>query len=154
MQDIYRLPIDGYHPHLTNPDQDPQGIPYEICRWPDITTLYASLEQQVRDSGINFALAMRCLRGGDLPGRDLARRLKLPHDSIWVTRYIGIGKTGRLKLEQKPQMPLAGKLVLGIEDIVDKRDSAEFLHRYFAKRGVKHFALATLPPKTPDYNLG
>ena len=135
MQDIYRLPIDGYHPHLTNPDQDPQGIPYEICRWPDITTLYASLEQQVRDSGINFAL-------------------KLPHDSIWVTRYIGIGKTGRLKLEQKPQMPLAGKLVLGIEDIVDKRDSAEFLHRYFAKRGVKHFALATLPPKTPDYNLG
>ncbi len=139
--------LDGYHPHFTTPDQDPQGIPYEICRWPDILTLCNSLEQQIKNSGINFTLVIRCLRGGNLPGQDLARRLKLPHDSIWITRYTGIGKTGRLRLKQEPQTPLAEELILGVEDIVDKGDSARFLHHYLTKRGVKHFALATLHQK-------
>ena len=126
MQDIYQPPTIEKFGIITNPDHDPQGIRYTICRSPHIQALENSLQDQIRLSGIRFDAAILCLRGGAFGKKDAHDLGIALTDTITTVRYQGTRAT-RIKITQEPTINLHGLDTIVFEDVIDKGPSAQQL---------------------------
>jgi len=91
------------------------------------------------------------LKGAFMFFGDLARRLKGPRVEADFVRLASYGESatssGRIAFVQDVELPLAGKHVLIVEDILDTGHSMDFLLRQFASRGAKSLRLAVMVDK-------
>jgi hypoxanthine phosphoribosyltransferase len=106
----------------------------------DIDTLYAGKP-----------LVMVCvLKGAFLFFADLVRRMTLCPEIDFI-RAASYGdatiSSGTIHLMKDVELPLAGKHVLLVDDVVDSGLTADFLLRLLAARGVKSLRLAALIDK-------
>lgn len=101
------------------------------------------------------------LKGAWVFMADLVRRLTCPVycDFIKVSSYKGKETTGKINLSLSPNIPLSGKRVLVIEDIVDTGITLSFLKEYLLTlkpESLKFCCLLDKPERrkvdfTPDY---
>jgi len=101
------------------------------------------------------------LKGAFMFASDLARRLKVPStiDFVRLKSYRGTATTGEVSLISDADVPVAGRNVLLVEDIVDTGLSLAFLLEYYRSRGPKSLKACALLDKSenrrveiaPDY---
>ena len=75
----------------STPELDPDGIFYEVMRWPDFQLMGGLLGEQVRRSGQKFDVVVSPLRGGVFPGTLVREALELPEvETIGLNHYQGV----------------------------------------------------------------
>jgi len=92
---------------------------------------------------------------------DLIRRLRIPLeiDTVQLASYQGTRSTGMVSFLKDLSLPVAGRSVLVVEDIVDTGLSLQSLVEFFRTRGVRDLRICSLIDKqekrqcpiTPDY---
>ncbi len=109
----------------------------------DIDSHYASAEEPV--------VLLCVLNGALIFTADLVRRMKIPVeiDCVAVRSYGGDTQTsGRPELTAHSTVPLRGRDVLIVEDIVDSGHTAAFLREHLLGLGVRSVRLVALLDKT------
>ncbi len=94
-------------------------------------------------------LVLPVMMGGLIPAGELLRRIDFPLDLDYIhaTRYRG-GTEGReLKWRSYPQISLAGRVVLIIDDILDEGATLAAIVDYCRGEGVKEVLTAVLVDK-------
>lgn len=89
------------------------------------------------------------LKGAFLFAADLARLIDLPLivEFVRLSSYSGMNTTGRVIMSQDLEIPIAGKNVLIVEDIVDTGISLAFLRDRLLERQPKTLKICTLIDK-------
>jgi hypoxanthine phosphoribosyltransferase len=89
------------------------------------------------------------LKGAFLFAADLARRIDLPLvvEVVRLSSYSGMNSTGTVTMTQDLQIPIAGKNVLIVEDIVDTGISLALLRDRLLERQPKTLKICTLIDK-------
>lgn len=113
----------------------------------------AEIARRVRELGVEIArdyaeldpLLVAPLKSSIVFLADLARTLSIPHtlDVVELAPYAH-GRDGGVRLLQDLDVPLAGRHVLLVEDVVDTGLTLHFLVRTFALREPASLAAATL----------
>jgi len=110
-------------------------------------------EQISRDyAGVDELLLVGVLRGAFILLADLSRRLTVPCsvDFIAVSRYEhGTTPTGDVRMIMDLRVPIVGRHVLLVEDIVDSGGTLEYLTRMLSARGPASLRICALTRK-PD----
>lgn len=99
----------------------------------------------------NEPLVLVCvLKGAFLFFADLARAMEVEceHDFVRLASYgSGTSRGKEMHFSKDLEVPIEGKHVLIIEDIVDTGNSVEFLRHVFAKRGPRSLKVCALVDK-------
>lgn len=95
--------------------------------------------------------------GGIFFGVDLARAISIP---VWVD-VIGVGsytndqKTGEPEFRCPPKLPVKGRHVIIVDDVLDTGDTVKFCKEYFLAQGAAGVASAVLMEKAvPGRDFG
>lgn len=77
---------------------------------------------------------------------ELLPKLHFPYQlaPLKIRSYDGTESSGRFELELAPELELAGRELLILEDIVDSGGTLDYLHRHFRGLGVKQMRVCTL----------
>lgn len=78
---------------------------------------------------------------------DAAPNLLMTTDNIRVQSYEGTNSTGKMRALDDLRAPVGGRNVLIVEDILDTGNTIKWLIDYFAGKGAKSLAVATLLDK-------
>lgn len=101
--------------------------------------------------GSEALVAVCVLKGASVFFADLVRAIHNPHlelDFIRISSYgTGSQSSNTMVFSKDVELPLAGKHVLIIEDVVDSGHTAEFVLREFAARGAASVRIAALVDK-------
>ncbi len=91
-------------------------------------------------------ILLSVLKGSILFLADLARSLTIPVELefIAVRSYEGTQSTGSVELVKDVSMPLRGRDVLMVEDIVDTGTTIAFLHEHIRRHAPRSVRLASL----------
>jgi hypoxanthine phosphoribosyltransferase len=94
-------------------------------------------------------LLLCVLNGGIFPTAELALRLRFPLevDSIKAGRYQGDTAGTRMRWMLAPGTPLAGRLVLVVDDVLDEGITLAEIRRYCLEQGAAQVLLAVLVDK-------
>jgi hypoxanthine phosphoribosyltransferase len=95
----------------------------------------AELDRAYADAGEILVLGV--LRGAYMFLADLTRRMTVPRkvDFIALSSYDGAGASGGVRLIMDARVPLTGRHVLIVEDILDTGRTLAYLLRLFRARG-------------------
>lgn len=131
----------------------------------DEATVSAALERLARE--ISQALAQRyplvlCVMGGSVvfAGQLLTRlRFPLDFDYLHATRYDGATRGGALSWKVLPQQPVAGRVVLVLDDILDEGTTMAAIRERLLADGALDVlcavfadkALGRVKPIAPDF---
>jgi hypoxanthine phosphoribosyltransferase len=89
------------------------------------------------------------LMGGMYPAVQLARRLEFPYqlDCVHATRYRGRVAGGEIEWRSPPRLPLDGRVVLVVDDILDEGHTLARVMEECARRGAARVLSAVLVRK-------
>lgn len=89
------------------------------------------------------------LKGAFIFAADLVRSLSIQHqiDFVMLSSYNGTESTGRVTISKDIEMPLAGRNVLVVEDIIDTGITLDFLCQHLAGKGPNSVKVCTLIDK-------
>ena len=113
----------------------------------------AEVQRIAEDISVEYAgeeiVLIVVLKGAFVFAADLARRIEVPVsiDFITVKSYQGTGTTGEIALVKDADIPVAGKNVILIEDVVDTGLSLAFLLQHFRSKGPKSLKTCSLLDK-------
>lgn len=120
----------------------------------DAATIHARVEELGREISAAYAnepLVLVCvLKGAFLFFADLARamRIECEHDFVRLASYgSGTSRGKEMRFSKDLEVPIEGKHVLLVEDIVDTGNSVEFLRHVFAKRRPQSLKVCALVDK-------
>lgn len=87
--------------------------------------------------------------GGIFFGVDLARNISIPVyiDVIGLTSYVDDRKCGEPQFRCPPKLPVAGRHILLVDDVLDSGESIAFCARYFKEQGALSVRSAVLVEK-------
>lgn len=99
-------------------------------------------EQITKELNAHNPLVLCCMVGGIIPCGHLLPRLDFPLqlDYIHVTRYQGTIEGGRLCWRHRPTIPLRGRVVLVIDDILDEGYTLAALLEYCRQEGATPYS--------------
>ena len=103
-------------------------------------------------AGVDELLLVGVLRGAFIFLADLARRLTIPTsiDFMALSHYEhGSAPSGAVRLVMDLRVPIAGRHVLLVEDIVDSGETLSYLRRMLEARGPASLKICALTRK-PD----
>lgn len=114
-----------------------------------IARLGREITQQIRDE---HPLVLTVLNGGIIFSGELLLHLPFPLelDSIKVGRYQGAIQGGDMTWRVEPSLPVHGRTILVVDDILDEGITLHEIHRYLAERGAKKILSAVLVDKKLD----
>ncbi len=94
-------------------------------------------------------LVLPVMMGGLIPAGELLRRMDFPLDLDYIhaTRYRGGTEGKELKWRAYPQVSLAGRVVLVIDDILDEGATLAAIVDYCHREGVEEVLTAVLVDK-------
>jgi len=117
----------GLPPHRLEPLLGREAIAEAVHR------LARQVEEDYRD---RFPLLIGVLKGAFIFLADLARALTIPHQVEFVRlASYGMGtRPGRVRITARPLLPLEGRHLLVVEDIVDTGHSLRALLPYLERR--------------------
>lgn len=116
----------------------------------EIQTIVARLGQQItEDYRGKELLVVGVLTGGVFFTADLVRAIQLPCtlDFVGVSSYRNTTESGELVMTKDLTLPVAGKDVLVVEDIVDTGRTLRRLMELFQRRGAASVKLCALLDK-------
>lgn len=92
------------------------------------------------------------MTGGMIPAVWLSTRLAFPHqlDYAHATRYVGGTRGGDLRWRARPRLPLAGRRVLVVDDILDEGITLTAIAAYCREQGASQVLTAVLVRKRHD----
>lgn len=123
------------------------------------TQVEAALDQLAgkitRELGAHNPLLLCCMIGGIIPCGCLLPRLVFPLqlDYIHLTRYQGAIKGGDLCWRHKPTVPLRGRVVLVVDDILDEGHTLAAILEHCRQEGATPYS-AVLVDKRHDRKHG
>jgi hypoxanthine phosphoribosyltransferase len=129
------------------------GVPGPVVVGPAaISRRIAELAEEIDAAyaGAGDALVLLCvLKGSLFFTADLARALRTPVeiDAIAVRSYGGREPSGTVQLLKDVGMPLAGRHVLLVEDVIDTGLTTAFLHEHVARHRPASLRLVSLLDK-------
>jgi hypoxanthine phosphoribosyltransferase len=96
------------------------------------------------------------MTGGMIPAVWLGTRLSFPHqlDYAHATRYVGSTRGGNLRWRARPRLPLAGRVVLVVDDILDEGITLREIAAYCREQGASQVLTAVLVRKQHDRAVG
>jgi len=96
------------------------------------------------------------MTGGMIPAVWLSTRLAFPHqlDYAHATRYVGSTRGGDLRWLARPRLPLAGRVVLVVDDILDEGITLREMATYCRDQGASEVLTAVLVRKQHDRAVG
>lgn len=108
-----------------------------------------AIEQRFHGQVVIFLPVMQ---GGLICAGMLATRIDLPllQDYIHATRYRGDTEGGELIWRAKPMLPLAGRRVLVVDDILDEGHTLKAILDYCQAQGCREVASAVLIEKVHE----
>ncbi|KPK37970.1 MAG: hypoxanthine-guanine phosphoribosyltransferase [Gammaproteobacteria bacterium SG8_47] len=97
-------------------------------------------------------LVLCVMNGALIPAGQLLTRVRLPlqTDYIHATRYRGETSGGRLHWLAEPSFPLAGRVVLIVDDILDEGHTLTALREYCLSKGAREVYSAVFVRKCHD----
>ena len=100
-----------------------------------------------------YPVLLVVLKGAFIFAADLVRKLDLPLeiDFVKVSSYEGTGSSGRIEEQLHWQVPLAGRHVLIVEDIVDQGHTLDYLRKAIGKEDPASVAVACFLFKPEAY---
>lgn len=136
----------------------PANLPNQIKEFlsgPQLQERIAGLAAQLNAqyAGKN-PLLIGVLNGGFVFAADLVRALHVPLevDFVRLKSYAGAASTGRIKALLEPQIPVKGRHVLLVEDIVETGLTIEFLKQMLQPQGPSSLKVCCLLHKPNDAN--
>lgn len=99
--------------------------------------------------GEHLLVYLPVMQGGMIPAGMLATRLEVPivQDYIHATRYRGDTEGRKLIWRSKPTLPLAGRRVLIVDDILDEGLTLKAILEFCRQEGAQEVASAVLVEK-------
>jgi len=129
----------------------------------DATQLYSQREvEQALDrmaaaiaaglAGDESPIMLAVMTGGMIPAVWLSTRLDVPHllDYVHASRYTGTTHGGELNWLARPRLPLAGRSVLIVDDILDEGITLKGIVAYCRQQGAAEVRTAVLVQKLHD----
>lgn len=97
-------------------------------------------------------LLLTVMTGGMVPAVWLSTRLDLLHqlDYVHATRYRGATRGGRIRWLARPRLPLAGRSVVVVDDILDEGVTLDAIMDYCREAGATEVLSAVLVRKRHD----
>ncbi|MFN2308837.1 MAG: hypoxanthine-guanine phosphoribosyltransferase [Gammaproteobacteria bacterium] len=120
------------------------------------TQIHAALDRMAlaitAELGERDPIVMCVMTGGLIPAGHLLTRLEFPlHvDYLHATRYRGETRGGELHWITRPSLPLAGRTVLVIDDILDEGLTLKAILEYLRAEGAAAVYSAVLVKKLHD----
>jgi hypoxanthine phosphoribosyltransferase len=114
-----------------------------------LDTMAAAINAQLRDSN---PILLCIMNGGLIVTGKLATRLRFPLqlDYLHATRYRDKTVGAELKWKSYPSLPLAGRVLLVIDDILDEGKTLEAILSYCRQQGAAQIYTAVLVDKLHD----
>ena len=134
----------------TRPEQDPDGIVYEILDWDNFEALCVEVRSQIENGGEEFDLMLVVLKGGRSLGDEING---LPVDTVRVKRFHGVEVGSEPEILKWPDTPLEELVemkVLVVEDVLDERVTLKHLFSEVLPRDGNK--IAALHQKDEDEN--
>ena len=102
-------------------------------------------EEITRDYQGKDLLVVGVLRGSFIFMADLVREIKVPLclDFMIAKSYVGTNTSGEVRILKDVDVPVAGKEVLVVEDIVDSGFTLSKIKSYFESRGAAGVKICT-----------
>lgn len=119
----------------------------------DLAAMYDRMAEDVRrDLADRNPIVLCVMLGGLVPTAEILRRLEFPFelDYLHATRYRGETAGGELVWKVSPELPLDGRHVLVIDDILDMGTTLESILRAIAAQGPASVRTAILLEKDND----
>ncbi|HYA21842.1 MAG TPA: phosphoribosyltransferase [Thermoproteota archaeon] len=123
-----------------------ENRPYDLVDWAGFYHLCLELVDRVLTSGKKFDVIVGISRGGLVPARILSDELENPNVVIVrVEYYTDIYKVRpEPRVVQVPDLELAGKDVLLVDDVADSGRSLESVSKLLKHEGAKSLSIATV----------
>lgn len=133
----------------TPPSQETSPIGTVLISREMISSRISALAHEIDEaytSADSPLILLSVLKGSILFLADLSRALTIPVELefIAVRSYEGTHSTGSVELVKDVSMPLRGRDVLMIEDIVDTGTTIAFLHEHIRRHAPRSVRLASL----------
>lgn len=119
----------------------------------DLTAVRTAIEGMGRDITMILKdenpLVLSVLNGGIFFTGELLLNLPFPLelDSIKAGRYQGTTVGGTLQWQVEPRIPIEGRTILVLDDILDEGITLAEIHRYLEEKGAKRIVSAVLVDK-------
>lgn len=120
----------------------------------EIDLRVGALARQIQaDYGEMNPVLLIVLKGAFIFAADLVRKLKMPLeiDFVKVSSYSGTSSGGRIEEQLRWHIPLAGRHVIIVEDIVDKGHTLAYLRREIHREAPASAEVACLLFKPDAY---
>lgn len=119
----------------------------------DLAAMYDRIAERVHEDFAEKNPVILCVMlGGLVPTAEIAKRLSFPFelDYLHATRYRGGTKGDELLWKVSPEIPLDGRHVLVIDDILDEGATLEAILRALDAQGPESVRTAILLEKEHD----
>lgn len=119
----------------------------------DLAEMYERIAEGVREDFAGSNPVILCVMlGGLVPTAEIAKRLSFPFelDYLHATRYRGETSGGDLLWKVSPEIPLDGRHVLVIDDILDEGTTLEAILQALDAQGPASVRTAILLEKAHD----
>lgn len=116
----------------------------------EIQTVYDRMADEIQSEiATTNPIALSVLTGGLIPSGQLLPRLamNLELDYLHATRYRGGTRGGELHWITRPRVPMKGRTVLIIDDILDEGLTLKAIQKYCADEGASRVYTAVLVEK-------
>lgn len=121
-----------------------------LCSAREIANALQRMAEKIDDelAGTNPVM-LAVMQGGMFAAVELSRRLSLPHelDYVHVTRYAGGTRGGAIEWRVRPNVRLAGRTVLVVDDVLDRGHTLHALRAELRRIGVATQRTAVLVVK-------
>lgn len=136
-----------------NPAQEILNVAEEAECLHDLSAVRAAIERMGLEITARLKednpLVLSVLNGGIFFTTELLIHLPFPLelDSIKAGRYQGATSGGIMQWQFEPQIPIQGRTILVLDDILDEGITMAEIHRYLKEKGARHIVSAVLVDK-------
>lgn len=125
----------------------------ELCTPEQVNAAYDRMANAITEQlGDSDPIVICVMSGGLIPAGHLLTRLNFPlHvDYLHASRYRGETRGGELHWVTRPSLPLAGRTLLVVDDILDEGLTLKAIVAYLREQGAKAVYSAALVQKLHD----